>query len=205
MVWWWQSCKASSCFHWIWWRYKSKIVSEMWHSISVQLIFMHNFSSLRLQKGNTLKHLVTTTWNPCLLTVLLQFGKAVVTHSCWLVLQILQVVLIGGACLTHHLSDTRVTVVRTGFIKSGVVWVEVVRVVQTFPQARQWCLLQVRVNSQVQIMHMVALRSGIQMGAFEPNGAPLSTTHSAWIERDWRLPWRHSGGFDVQTHSCTDW
>lgn len=50
--------------------------------------------------------------------------------------------------------------------------------VQTFPQARQWCLLQVRVNSQVQIMHMVALRSGIQMGAFEPNGAPLSTTAS---------------------------
>lgn len=58
---------------------------------------------------------------------------------------------------------------------------------QTFPQARQWCLLQVSVNSQVQIMHMVALRSGIQMGAFEPSGAPLSTTPSAWVERHWGL------------------
>lgn len=44
----------------------------------------------------------------------------------------------------------------------------------TLPQARQWCLLHVSVNSQVQIMHMVARRSGIQMGALEPSGAPVS-------------------------------
>lgn len=37
------------------------------------------------------------------LTVLLQLGKAMVTHSSWLVLQVLQVVLIGRARLTHHL------------------------------------------------------------------------------------------------------
>lgn len=134
-----------------------------------------------------------TIWNPCVLTILLQLSKAVITDTCWLVLQVLQVVLIGRACLTHHLSDTHVTAMRKGFIKCCVVRVGAVRVLQTFPQARQWCLLQVRVNSQVQIMHMVALRSGIQMGAFEPNGAPLSTTHSAWVQRDWALTWTRSG------------
>lgn len=44
----------------------------------------------------------------------------------------------------------------------------------TFPQALQWWRLQVRVNSQVQIMHMVALRSGIHIGALDPSWAPLS-------------------------------
>lgn len=57
---------------------------------------------------------------------------------------------------------------------------------KTFPQARQWCLRQVRVNSQVQIMHMVALRSGIQIGALEPNGAPLSTTTSPCVGGQWK-------------------
>lgn len=39
-------------------------------------------------------------------TVLLQLGEAVVTHSSRLVLQVLQVVLVGGARLTHHLLHT---------------------------------------------------------------------------------------------------
>lgn len=63
------------------------------------------------------------------------------------------------------------------------VWAEVVREAETLPQARQWCLLQVMVNSQVQIMHMVALRSGIQMGALEPKGALSSTTLSVCVGR----------------------
>lgn len=40
------------------------------------------------------------------------------------------------------------------------------------------------VNSQVQTIHIVALRSGIQIGALEPSGAPLSHTPSAYTERD---------------------
>lgn len=63
------------------------------------------------------------------------------------------------------------------------VWADGAREAETLPQARQWCLLQVMVNSQVQIMHMVALRSGIQMGAFEPKGALSSTTASACVHR----------------------
>lgn len=51
----------------------------------------------------------------------------------------------------------------------------------TFPQALQWCRLHVRVNSQVQIMHMVARRSGIQIGALEPREAPLLSPS----------PWKH--------------
>lgn len=48
-------------------------------------------------------------WMSCqfiLLTVFLQLSKAVITHTCWLVLQVLQVVLVGRAGLTHHLSKT---------------------------------------------------------------------------------------------------
>ena len=44
----------------------------------------------------------------------------------------------------------------------------------TFPQARQWCRLQVRVNSLVQTIHIVALVSGIQIGAFDPRGLASS-------------------------------
>lgn len=72
------------------------------------------------------------------------------------------------------------------------VWADVVREAETLPQARQWCLLQVMVNSQVQIMHMVALRSGIQMGAFEPKGALSSTTLSVCVHR-LTLPRMHPG------------
>lgn len=52
----------------------------------------------------------------------------------------------------------------------------------TFPHARQWCLLHVRENSQVQIMHMVVLGSGIHIGALDPKGAPsLASVSSTWI------------------------
>ncbi len=53
----------------------------------------------------------------------------------------------------------------------------------TFPQALQWWRLQVRVNSQVQIMHIVALRSGIHIGALDPSWAPLSGT--SWVA--WKI------------------
>jgi len=36
----------------------------------------------------------------------------------------------------------------------------------TFPQARQWCLLNVIVNSAVQDWHIVTLESAIQTGAY---------------------------------------
>lgn len=48
------------------------------------------------------------------LTVLLQFGKAVITDTCWLVLQVLQVVLVGRAGLTHHLLNTQAAVTTVG-------------------------------------------------------------------------------------------
>lgn len=40
-----------------------------------------------------------------------------------------------------------------------------------------------RVNSQVQIMHIVALRSGIHIGALDPSWAPLSGT--SWVA--WKI------------------
>lgn len=47
--------------------------------------------------------------NANLRTVLLQLGEAVVTHSSRLVFQVLQVVLVAGARLTHHLLHTHNT------------------------------------------------------------------------------------------------
>lgn len=49
----------------------------------------------------------------------------------------------------------------------------------TFPHARQWCRLHVRVNSQVQIIHMVVRGSGIHIGALDPKGAPSSKSLSS--------------------------
>lgn len=122
-------------------------------------------------------------WDERLFTVLLQLGKAVVTHARRLVLQVLQVVLIGRASLTHHLSTTPSRQEESGQMLDGTPELMSLRESETLPQARQWCLLQVMVNSQVQIMHMVALRSGIQMGAFEPKGALSSTTASVCFGR----------------------
>lgn len=51
--------------------------------------------------------------------------------------------------------------------------------VLTFPQPLQWWRLQVRVNSQVQIIHIVALWSGIHIGALVPSWASLSV--SSWV------------------------
>lgn len=57
-------------------------------------------------------------------------------------------------------------------------------VFQTLPQALQWWRLQVRVNSQVQIIHMVVRRSGIQIGALEPRGESSAGTSSDWIQQE---------------------
>lgn len=55
----------------------------------------------------------------------------------------------------------------------------------TFPHARQWCLLHVRVNSQVQIIHMVVRGSGIHIGALDPKGTPSSQSlSSTWILKE---------------------
>lgn len=54
----------------------------------------------------------------------------------------------------------------------------------TFPHARQWCRLHASVNSQVQIIHMVARRSGIHIGALEPRGAPSSSSHNSFWGED---------------------
>lgn len=54
---------------------------------------------------------------------------------------------------------------------------------RTFPQARQWWRLQVSVNSHVQIIHMVVLKSGIQIGALEPSGRPSSEIPSNYTHR----------------------
>lgn len=52
----------------------------------------------------------------------------------------------------------------------------------TFPHARQWCRLHVRVNSQVQIIHMVVRGSGIHIGALDPKGTPSPKSfHSTWL------------------------
>ncbi len=54
----------------------------------------------------------------------------------------------------------------------------------TFPHARQWCRLHVRVNSQVQIIHMVVRGSGIHIGALDPKEAPSAQSLSCtWILR----------------------
>lgn len=63
----------------------------------------------------------------------------------------------------------------------------------TFPHARQWCLLHVWVNLEVQTIHMEARLSGIHMGALDPKGAPSPTSvPSSWI---WvvQKKWRHTG------------
>lgn len=63
----------------------------------------------------------------------------------------------------------------------------------TFPHARQWCRLHASVNSQVQIIHMVARRSGIHIGALEPSGAPSSSAHSSF--------WGEEGFFDFMPYT----
>ena len=51
----------------------------------------------------------------------------------------------------------------------------------TLPQARQWCLRFVRVNGDVQLIHMVTRASGIHTGAFSPS---LKSPSCSWI------PWK---------------
>lgn len=73
------------------------------------LIFLTTLSLLGSQGGYTTGKGRIHPWMSCqfiLLTVFLQLSKAVITHTCWLVLQVLQVVLVGRAGLTHHLSKT---------------------------------------------------------------------------------------------------
>ena len=47
--------------------------------------------------------------------------------------------------------------------------------VLTLPQARQWCLRNVTVNSAVHNIHMDTLASGTQTGALHPSLKSLST------------------------------
>lgn len=122
--------------------------------------------------------------------------ETLVTHSSKLVLFIFEREFIGGARLAHNLWKNKAQVslffcpsISPSFWTVSMLY----NWCPTFPHARQWCLLHVWVNLEVQTIHMEARLSGIHIGALDPKGAPSPTSvPSSWI---WvvQKKWRHTG------------
>lgn len=124
--------------------------------------------------------------------------ETLVTHSSKLVLFIFEREFIGGARLAHNLWKNKAQVLLFCPSISPSFWTVsmLYNWCLTFPHARQWCLLHVWVNLEVQTIHMEARLSGIHMGALDPKGAPSPTSvPSSWI---WVVQKKNEGTQEFQ-------